>query len=175
MDSIGPVMPPEASDPSSATPPKGDTVVLCDVLGRDRSINVFAGFTRDFESIDNRLSDVLQNSTVLAPLNSAITGLPRKPWESNEDYDRLGANAYEGSSGEDRAHANLRRFVEEHVVPDSPWDEGSKMKTLAGSEVWWEMKDGKRIVQPGNLEVASIATKVANGQIWILKGTRNYT
>ena len=146
MDSIGPVMPPEVEDPSSSTPSGGDTVILCDVLGRDRSINIFAGFTRDIDSTNERLSDGLQNTTVLAPLNSAITGLPRKPWESNEDYNKLGANAYEGKNGEDRAHVNLRRFVEEHVVPESPWEEGIKLKTLGGTEVWWEMKDGKKIV-----------------------------
>ncbi|KFY78667.1 hypothetical protein V499_02232 [Pseudogymnoascus sp. VKM F-103] len=174
MDNIGPVMPPAASDPSASTPPEGGSVILCDVLGRDRSINIFAGFTRDIEAISKRLSDGQQNTTVLAPLNSAITGLPRKPWESNEDYNRLGADAYEGKPGEDRAHANLRQFVEEHIVPESPWPEGAKMKTLGGTEVWWETKDGKRIVQPGNIEVTSVASKVANGQAWILKGARNY-
>ncbi|OBT44702.1 hypothetical protein VE00_04369 [Pseudogymnoascus sp. WSF 3629] len=174
MDNLGPVMPPVASDPSASTPPEGGSVILCDVLGRDRSINIFAGFTRDIEAISKRLSDGQQNTTVLAPLNSAVTGLPRKPWESNEDYNRLGADAYEGKPGEDRAHANLRTFVEEHIVPESPWPEGAKMKTLGGTEVWWETKDGKRIVQPGNIEVTSVASKVANGQVWILKGARNY-
>lgn len=146
MENLGPAMPPEATDPSSSSPPDGDAVILCDVLGRDRSINIFAGFTRGVETIDQRLSDGSLNTTVLAPLNSAIVDLPRKPWESNEDYNRLGADAYEGKPGEDRAHANLRRFVEEHVVPESPWQEGTKVATLAGSEVWWEMKDGRKIV-----------------------------
>ncbi|KFX90159.1 hypothetical protein O988_08318 [Pseudogymnoascus sp. VKM F-3808] len=174
MDNLGPVMPPAASDPSATTPPDGGSVILCDVLGRDRSINIFAGFTRDIEAISKRLSDGQQNTTVLAPVNSAITNLPRKPWESNEDYNKLGADAYEGKPGEDRAHANLRTFVEEHIVPESPWPEGAKLKTLAGTEVWWEMKDGKKIVQPGNIEVTSTASKVANGQVWIMKGARNY-
>ena len=195
MDNLGPVMPPAVSDPSASTPPEGGSVILCDVLGRDRSINIFAGFTRDIEEISKRLSDGQRNTTVLAPVNSAITGLPRKPWESNEDYDRLGADAYEGKPGEDRAHANLSIFVEEHIVPESPWPEGAKLKTLAGTEVWWETKDGKKIVsgstaillssrastdyppqqvQPGNIEVTSVANKVANGQVWILKGARNY-
>jgi hypothetical protein len=146
MDNLGPAMPPETGGPPSSTPTGDDAVILCDVLGRDRSINIFAGFTRDIDTIDKRLSDGSLNTTVLAPLNSAIVGLPRKPWESNDDYNRLGADAYEGKPGEDRAHANLRRFVEEHVVPESPWEEGTKMETLAGSVVWWEMKDGKRIV-----------------------------
>lgn len=73
-------------------------------------------------------------------------GLPRKPWEDPEDYDKLGADAYEGPEGEGRAQNNLRRFVEAHVVPVSPWKEGEKVKTLAGGEVWWEGKDGVKYV-----------------------------
>jgi len=41
----------------------------------------------------------------------------------------------------------LRRFVEAHVVPVSPWKEGEKVKTLAGGEVWWESKDGVKMVR----------------------------
>jgi hypothetical protein len=29
-------------------------------------------------------------------------------------------------------------------------------------------------VQPGNIEVSSVASKVYNGEVWILKGVRNY-
>jgi hypothetical protein len=137
------------------------------------------------------LSNGGKNTTVLAPLNSAITSLPRKPWESNDDYNKLGADAYEGKSGEDRAHANLRLFVEEHIVPESPWVEGTKLNTVAGTQVWWETKNGKKIVgivislffridsnavqlQPGDIEVQSVASTVANGELWILKAARNY-
>jgi len=75
--------------------------------------------------------------------------LPRKPWEDPEDYDNLGANAYEGDDGRDRAQKNIRRFVEAHVVPESPWKEGVKVKTLGSdsTEIWWEEKDGNRMVR----------------------------
>jgi hypothetical protein len=146
MDNIGPVIPPTDSEGPPPTSPGVDVVILSDVLGRDRSINVFAGFTRSIDSVDERLSNGGKNTTVLAPLNSAITSLPRKPWESNDDYNKLGADAYEGKSGEDRAHANLRLFVEEHIVPESPWVEGTKLNTVAGTQVWWENKNGKKIV-----------------------------
>jgi hypothetical protein len=73
-------------------------------------------------------------------------GLPRKPWEDPKDYNQLGTEAYEGGEGEERAQKNLRRFVEAHVVPASPWKEGEKLKTLAGGEVWWEEKDGNKVV-----------------------------
>ncbi|CAK7228970.1 hypothetical protein SBRCBS47491_007088 [Sporothrix bragantina] len=169
-----PVQPGDGSD-TTAPPPETGTIILSDVMGRDRSINVFAGFTRDFAPITNRFDDATQNSTVLAPLNSAIEALPRKPWEDPSDYHTLGADAYEGSDGQERAQQNLRRFVEAHIVPVSPWPEKLKASAMAGAgEVWWEMKDGKRVIQPGNIEVASVASTVANGQVWIIKGVRNY-
>ncbi|KAJ9625087.1 hypothetical protein H2203_005041 [Taxawa tesnikishii (nom. ined.)] len=153
----------------------GDNVIISDVLGKSRSINIFAGFTRDVDSVSSRLDTQSQNTTVLAPLNSAVTSLPRKPWEDPKDYAELGANAYDGQAGEDRAHRNLRRFVEAHTVPDSPWEEGRKVQTLAGGTVWWEKKeDGSKVIQPGNVEVESVAEKVANGEVWILKRTLNY-
>jgi len=116
------------------------------VLGRDRNINIFAGFTRDFATISQRFEDSSLNTTILAPVNSAIAQLPRKPWEDPEDYENLGANAYEGKDGEERAQRNMRRFVEAHVVPVSPWKEGEKVKTLAGGEVWWERQDENKFV-----------------------------
>lgn len=128
-------------------PSKGtDEVIISDVIGKERSINIFAGFTRDIESISNRLENNEQNTTVLAPLNSEIQKLPRKPWEDPKDYEALGAQAYDGASGEDRAQRNLRRFVEAHVVPVSPWNEGEKVTSLGGGKVWWEEKGGRKTV-----------------------------
>merc|ERR1712093_165967 len=155
---LGPAMPspPTSSSPGASTGGSGsDSVILSDVLGNDRSINIFAGFTRDFATISQRFEDSNTNTTILAPINSAIMALPREP-------------------GEERAHRNMRRFVEAHVVPASPWKEGVKVKTLEGSEVWWEAKDGVKFIQPGNIEVSSVASKVYNGEVWILKGVRNY-
>jgi len=130
------------NDPSSS--PSG--VIISDVISRERTINIFAGFTRDIDTISKRLDDTSLNTTVLAPLNSAITKLPRKPWEDPKDYEELGADAYGGADGEGRAHRNLRRFVEAHVVPVSPWREGEKATSVGGGELWWESKDGKKTV-----------------------------
>ncbi len=143
---LGPAIPPNQDSPSASAPADGNTVILSDVLGNDRSINIFAGFTRDFATISQRFEDSSLNTTIMAPINSAIMSLPRKPWEDPEDYDKLGADAYKGEPGEERAQKNLRRFVEAHVVPVSPWKEGEKAQTLAGGEVWWEMKDGVQVV-----------------------------
>lgn len=72
--------------------------------------------------------------------------LPRKPWENPKEYETLGANAYEGQDGEARAHKNLRLFVEAHVVVESPWKEGTKVKTMNGDEVWWESRGDNKVV-----------------------------
>jgi paired amphipathic helix protein Sin3a len=105
-------------------------------------------FVRDIESAARRLEDPSHNTTVLAPLNSAVEKLPRKPWEDPREYGALGPNAYEGGEGHERAQRNLRRFVEAHLVPASPWKEGEKIKTVDGDrEIWWEEKDGTRLVR----------------------------
>ncbi|PVH76388.1 hypothetical protein DL98DRAFT_425704 [Cadophora sp. DSE1049] len=167
--------PPSTSTPGGDSNSPSDSVILSDVLGNDRSINIFAGFTRDFATISQRFEDSNTNTTILAPINSAIMALPRKPWEDPKDYDTLGTEAYEGEQGEERAHRNMRRFVEAHVVPVSPWKEGVRVKTLEGGEVWWESGEGGgKVIQPGNIEVSSVASKVYNGEVWILKGVRNY-
>lgn len=159
MDPVGPALPPDSGLPDGAQEPDygmpepggpGEgSVMLSDVMGRDRSINIFAGFTRDIESVSRRLDDADMNTTVLAPLNSAIVALPRKPWEDPDDYDEHGPGAYDGQDGQDRAHANLARFTEAHIVPASPWKERQKIRPLADGdiEVWWEVKDGKKLVR----------------------------
>lgn len=139
------VMPPSADDTEPSL--GADDVIISDVISRDRVINIFAGFTRDIDNISKRLDDQGTNTTVLAPLNSEIQKLPRKPWEDPKDYQELGTNAYGGSDGESRAHSNLRRFVEAHIVPVSPWNEGEKVKTVGGGTLWWESKDGKTTVR----------------------------
>ena len=121
-------------------------VIISDVIGKTQAIAIFSGLTRDIDPVAGRLDDASQNATVLAPDNSAMKNLKRKPWEDPEDYDTFGTEAYKGQDGEDRAHKNLRRFVERHIVTQSPWEEGKKIKTLYGNEVWWETKDGKKMV-----------------------------
>ena len=135
---------PDKGDDGS--PPVNGDLMISDIIGKERSINIFASFTRDTNTIAARLDDTSKNSTVLAPLNSAIQNLPRKPWEDPKDYNALGESAYAGAGGEDRANRNLRRFVEAHVVPSSPWPEGEKVATVGGDKIWWEHKDGKRVV-----------------------------
>ncbi len=71
------LLPPSKSDDDSSG--GSDGLSISDVIGKERVINIFAGFTRDIDSISKRLNDNEQNTTVLAPLNSALQKLPRKP------------------------------------------------------------------------------------------------
>lgn len=157
-----------SDDPSS-------NLFVSDILAKTRQVSIFASIVRDFAPITDRLSDQQQNTTVLAPLNSAVQALPQKPWEDPADYARYGAEqAYQGSDGEDRARRNLRRFVEAHLVPVNPWDEGVEVETIGGGKVSWSRDGEKIVIKPGNIEVDSQALQVSNGQVWILKGVLTY-
>lgn len=134
-------------------------VIISDVIGKTQNIAIFSGLTRDIDTVSGRLDDAAQNATVLAPDNGIMRGLKRKPWEDPEDCNSLGANAYEGSSGEDRARKNLERFVQRHIIPESPWEEGKKAKTMAGNEVWWETKDGQKKVSLGSQASVAFACR----------------
>lgn len=153
----------------------GSSIRISDVLGGQRSISTFASLTRDVDDVSTRLDNQGANTTLLAPLNSAMSALPRKPWEDPRDYAELGANAYEGNQGPERAARNIKRFVEAHVIPKSPWEEKEKVKSLAGEELWWESRDGSTFVMPGKVEVERIAKQVGNGEVWILQNVVNYT
>ncbi|KAJ9614983.1 hypothetical protein H2200_001057 [Cladophialophora chaetospira] len=149
-----------------------NTLSISDILPQTRKINIFASLTRDISSVTGRLDSTKpeDNTTLLAPLNSAMQALPRKPWE-----DRPGDEGVSAQYNEDKAAQNLQLFVEEHIVPVSPWKEGQRIKTLGGQELWWERDgDGERVIKPGNLVVDSVVGRVGNGEIWAVKGVVNY-
>lgn len=124
---------------------KNSNLIVSDLLVKTPKINVFASLTRDFHPVLNRLNDQSKNTTVLAPLNSAINALPRKPWEDPEDYRRYGeAEAYGGQDGQERAKRNLQRFVEAHLVPVSPWNQDEEVETVGGGKVRW-IKEGDTV------------------------------
>ncbi|OCL02345.1 hypothetical protein AOQ84DRAFT_349299 [Glonium stellatum] len=165
------VMPSSAGDNPATDVPSG--IMISDVMGKTQSIAIFSGLTRDIDSVSDRLDDPSRNATVLAPNNGAMRSLSRKPWEDPKEYETLGEDAYHGQAGEDRAHRNMRKFVEAHIVPESPWREHQKVETLAGNIVWFENKGSKKLIQPGDIEVISVADKVANGEVWILQDVVN--
>jgi hypothetical protein len=141
------VVPDQAHQIPMAAPAnsKTQTLPLADLLGRNRQIQIFSGLIQDVDSVSQRLADVSQRSIVLAPANSAMTNLGRKPWENKDDYTSLGADAYAGQDGKDRADANLKTFVEEHIVPANTLKDGEKVQTLSGKTIWLE-KNGDNVV-----------------------------
>jgi hypothetical protein len=137
--------PSSTSSDQDASARGSNGLLVPDVLAKTRKVNVFASLTRDIESVSTRLSDEAKNTIVLAPLNSAIQSLPRKPWEDPEDYNHFGRlNAYKGQEGEDRARRNLKRFVEVHLVPACPWKEGEEVETIGGGKLRWT-REGDRV------------------------------
>ncbi|KAL3465285.1 hypothetical protein BJX64DRAFT_252802 [Aspergillus heterothallicus] len=169
----GAAMAPASDNTAQGT---GGDPIISDVLPKTRGINIFASLTRQFESVEGRLNDPKQNVTVLAPRNSAIQDLPRKPWENPQDYEQFGdAKAYEGDEGQDRAKRNLERFVTAHIVVGSPWKEGEEAETVGGDKLTWR-KDGDRIyIEPSGVQVDTIAEQVSNGEVWVLNGVLNYS
>ncbi|KPI44956.1 FAS1 domain-containing protein [Cyphellophora attinorum] len=177
---IMPVLPP--GTPSTSDDSAAD-LTISDILPLSRSINIFAQLTRDIASVTTRLSTntPASNTTLLAPLNSAMQDLPRKPWEDRPGESNSGVST---QHNEEKAAENLRRFVEMHVVPVSPWEEGEdgKVETLGGDEVWWEWRksedgDKKTRVIRGKgfeLEVSEVMGRVGNGEVWAVKGVVNY-
>lgn len=166
-------------------PHEGDDRVapmLNDIISIDRAISIFSGLTRSVEEVSARLEDGNQNTTVLAPKNTVITNLPRKPWEDQHDEAEASAKGtvseelYRGESGEDRAACNLRRFVGAHLVGISPWQKGkaNQMNTLQGKTLWWEEEGGVRKIYPDGIVVEQVKDDVPNGQIWVLNGVINY-
>jgi hypothetical protein len=157
---------------SMADKPAGSPL-LGDILPLDKQISIFSGFTRSVQSISELLMTRESNTTVLAPSNAAVSRLPRKPWEDPSDDSASGgviSELYQGIQGEDRASRNLRRFVEAHCVGVSPWEEGTRIKTVEGTEVWWEIRDGRKRVMPGDILVLQVKEGCENGQVWVLDG-----
>jgi len=151
------------------------TLSISDILPQTRKINIFASLTRDISTVTGRLESTKpeDNTTLLAPLNSAMQALPRKPWEDRPGDD----SGVSAARNEDKAAENLQRFVEEHVVPTSPWKQGKehKIQTLGGQELWWEEDDDdQRVIMPGNLVVDGVVGRVGNGEVWAVKGVVNY-
>ena len=163
----------EPEEPNGSGEAGDNTLSISDILPQTRKINIFASLTRDISGVTGRLDSTKpeDNTTLLVPLNSAMQALPRKPWE-----DRPGDESVSAQFNEDKAAQNLQRFVEEHVVPVSPWKEGkeNKIKTMGGQELWWEEEDGSKVIKPGNLVVDGVVGRVGNGEIWAVQGVVNY-
>ena len=128
--------------------------------------------------IARRLTDLSARTLVLAPVNSAIVAMPRKPWlgDASTASEKLLVNgqAYQTTKDEASAEKNIARFVADHIVPDYPIAVGSKVKTLSGHVLTLVVddKDGSKYVEIADgRRYKVLSTKEAsNGAIWVLDG-----
>ncbi|KAF3905583.1 hypothetical protein AA313_de0208277 [Arthrobotrys entomopaga] len=159
---------------SKKVPPGSkDAPIVSDALSVQRDVSIFSDIVRGSSAVVQRLEDFSLNTTVLAPLNSAMKALPRKPWEDPDPENNF-QGAFAGLDGEKRAAANLERFVKAHMIPVSPFKENEKVQTLEGYTIWWSTENGVVKIFPGGIEVKEVKNSVPNGQIWTLTGVINY-
>ncbi|KAF3919723.1 hypothetical protein ABW20_dc0106990 [Dactylellina cionopaga] len=163
----------EAPQRGPPTPQDTGGPIVSDALSVQRDVSIFSEFVRGATSVLQRLEDSNLNTTVLAPLNSAIKALPRKPWE-DPDMGNNVEGKFAGLDGEKRAAENLERFVKAHMIPVSPFNENEKVQTLEGVTVWWTTENGITKIYPGGIEVKEVKNSVPNGQVWTLTRVINY-
>ncbi|KAK5070766.1 hypothetical protein LTR64_007456 [Lithohypha guttulata] len=172
-ENLGPAIP-DQSTGSGSSSSDSNQLTISDILPTQRQINIFASLTRDISSLSGRLesSNAASNTTLLAPLNSAMQSLPRKPWEDRPDD----TSDISAQRDEDKAVRNLRRFVLEHAVGVSPWEEKQKVRTLWSEEngedrgeIWWERRGGgedggeeRRVIMPCEVVVERVVGRVGN-------------
>ncbi|GAA5831710.1 hypothetical protein JCM3766R1_004987 [Sporobolomyces carnicolor] len=149
---------------------------LTDLLTRSRNSRLFYDYVRDSRLVSTRLGDVSEASTVLAPIDSAIVSLARKPHQGPPGP----ITAYSlGSREDEHARATyLERWTKRHVVPELvELNKPGPYVTLGGATVTLVKSEGDNgrttyRVMPGDVEVLEIET-ASNGIILYLKETLN--
>jgi uncharacterized surface protein with fasciclin (FAS1) repeats len=120
-----------------------------------------------------RLADDSTNSTLLAPTNSALQTLPRKPWEDKAEDGQVtrhgSKNSFWNKEAEDKARKNIEEFVASHLVTKYPIEEGKQLPTLKGTYISYKVKGGEKFIDPGNIKALG-EREAANGAIWVLDG-----
>lgn len=151
---------------------------LADFITLDRSVSIYAGYTRRFADISARLQLADVNSTLLAPNNKDILALPRKPHE--------GPAGSVTALDETAADENIRKWVSAHIIPahvDLPTSEGqtSQYKTLLDGKsisikkLTREEQVSKdvayeHVVMPGEIPLYPLR-EASNGMIYGLSGS----
>lgn len=143
--------------------------LLSDIIGINKRCTIMSDYALGLAQVATRLQDSSLLTLVLAPLNSAITSMPVKPWKDT------GASGREPEispmKSEDNAAANIAKFVKAHVVTmeDKSVVHGMSIRNMLGQTLHVEERGGRRYIQPGNHGVVS-EKEVANGFIWVIDG-----
>ncbi|GAA5911149.1 hypothetical protein JCM6882_006588 [Rhodosporidiobolus microsporus] len=154
--------------PVSAQPSLGDLLV------RSKA-RLFYDYARDSAAVSSLLVDPNGAATLLAPTDSAILALARKPHEGPESR----SSSEVSSNEEERQRAEwLERWVKAHVVleqvelEEGEWEE-REYTTMDGKTVRFAPRgdDGEgRQLLPGEIEVVGEA-QGSNGKVLYLQGT----
>lgn len=145
---------------------------IADVIPIDRSLTIYSDLVRTSADIQGAFGDAKKRFVVLAPQNSAIVALGRKPWDDRPDD--TDSRRFQGQGGEDRAQENIMRFVQAHILTAERFDEGDRATNLLGEKLYWKRDaDGKKRIYPGGIAVVSERNTAVNGDIWVLDGVIN--
>lgn len=152
-----------------ASPQASSLPSLTDLLTRSKNSRIFYDYIRESTSVSTRLTNPLESTTILSPLNSAILSLSRKPHQgplSVQDYAL-------GSREDEQVRAQyLEQWIKRHLIAgkinlDNILEQGKEYDTLynqgqgAGTraeKVWFEKGQGEVLykVMPGNVDVVEI-------------------
>ncbi|KAK9472947.1 uncharacterized protein V1510DRAFT_415620 [Dipodascopsis tothii] len=148
-------------------------LLMTDALGVDREISIFAGLVRQIEDLMLRLQDPEAETVVLAPSNTAMQALSRKPWEDEE-----GAVRQSPTDEERHAMENIRKFVMSHVISSGRLEHpGEHLGCDQGFEIWYEEESDKRYVYSSKSEDVKAELlnykSTGNGEVWTLSGVLN--
>lgn len=140
--------------------------LLGDIFGSLRQCTIIGDYVRSAQTVSDRMVDSQRQTLILAPINSAIVSLPRKPWQDGPE------NAQDPRvdvmRNDDRASKNIEAFVDRHVIPMFPVEAGTTARNLAGQTLLFEIKDGDKYID-GKHKV--LDEKLAsNGAIWVISG-----
>ena len=149
------------------TPSPSGEPLISDILGIDKSITILTEYSLGLAEIAERLQDSSKYTIVLAPSNTAIMAMERKPWQDADPASK--APLLTAEDKDTRASDNIARFIKSHIVAldSASWKADVKKHNLLGQPLWYATNDNQRSIQPENIEVRNIR-KAKNGEIWTI-------
>lgn len=132
-------------------------------LAVDRELSIFAGYVRNFASLEKWFDSKTTYTVVLAPTDRAVTSLPRKPWQ----FPRPITSTTPEDQQDSIARDNIQSFVEHHLhMGPLPTDSAQYMLEMQSGDVVNVNGDDVSI-EDRHVHV-SRRVKVSNGEIWVL-------
>lgn len=156
-------------------PDNHGSVLLKTQLAVTREIAIFASYVRDVESLQERFNDEKTYSIILAPSDSAVRSLIKKPWAFPSPVDEK----LPDERKEQIIRNNVRTFIAEHIHFGDLDTAAALGKTVFTQKL--RMETGRVVVinkfdelcsvedEEGNiLATITSASRVKNGVIFVL-------